>query len=325
MRKTYKNPSVQSVSSDWDIEDSRPRPAAKPLRHFFQYATLARALDSAVARRDSWLLPQQMRSAIKSVSGTAIAENHYSIDIAIAFRDTSRRTSQLRLVVARNEEEFAKMLKAEARNLAALAPRLDKLIFPPLTRGTLFLPDRHQGAAKMRRIAAYTTRPLPESYLCGISRTGQLVAYAASPRLLSMQSTDAVRGTIIEICLRSYDSVSRTAMPPPDLERGDMRLALRGKNPTPVVAGCPFLWDHLDPVALLHRLTGFDWKEADRVLPLLPPDHSILRDAMVAALGKSDARAWAKDYAAALAKGRYKPHHRFSMDDLADLRESLGH
>ena len=52
-------------------------------------------------------------------------------------------------------------------------------------------------------------------------------------------------------------------------------------------------------------------------------NHDLFREAIVAALGKATARDWAKDYAAALDLGRYKPHHRFSRESLSALRESL--
>jgi hypothetical protein len=319
----------QTTKYSWDLDDPPHHPSAPPSRHFFQGESLARALEVAIARRDPIVAAAKEKTATaaewSSVSGAALSENSYALEVALDLH-AAKRHARLRIVVARNDQELAKMLKVEARNLAALAPRLLRNIAPPISHGVLFLPDRHRRTGQNRRIPAYTTRPLPESVFCGIGRAGQFVAYAESRRLLSLDATDKIKAKVLELCLQSYDLRERTAMPPPDLQRGALRLALRSNAPVdPVIVGCPFLWDHLDPVALLHRLTGFDWKEEDRLMPLLPPDHAILRNAMVGVLGKKTAREWAKDYAVALEKGRYKPHHRFSLEDLARLRESLGH
>ena len=213
------------------------------------------------------------------------------------------------------------MVKTEARHLLTLAPRLPKIIAAPLANGLLLLPDRHRRTGQNRRIPAYATRTIPDSLYCGIGGPEQLLAYSASPRLLSRGATDTIKCRVIEICLRSFDPRARTAMPPPDLQRGTLRLSARAGDL--VIAGCPYLWDHMDNVGVFHRLTGFDWKEGDRAMPLLPTDLSLFRESIVSALGKATARDWAKDYAAALELGRYKPHHRFSLEALADLRDSL--
>jgi hypothetical protein len=319
----------RSTKYSWDLDQPPQHPAAPPTRYFFQGESLARGLELALSRRDALVSGGKDKAFAaaewRSVSGVAISENNYAIEVALDLHTAAKRGARLRIVVGRNDQELGQMVKAEARNLAALAPRLLRNIAPPISSGTLFLPDRHRRTGQNRRIPAYATRPLPESVYCGIGRSGQLVAYAASPRLLSLDATNKIKAKVIELCLQSFDPRERTAMPPPDLQRGTLRLSLRSTAAIDtVIAGCPFLWDHLDPVALLHRLTGFDWKEGDRLMPLLPPDHGALRDAMVEVLGKTAARAWAKDYSIALEKGRYKPHHRFSLEDLARLRESLG-
>ena len=79
----------------------------------------------------------------------------------------------------------------------------------------------------------------------------------------------------------------------------------------------------MDPVGLLHRVTGFDWKIRRERMPLLPADLGYLEESMRAALGKATARDWARDYVAALENGRYKPHHRFSLEDAQALRDTL--
>ncbi len=312
----------------WDFNHPPHHPSAPPVRHFFQGDSLARSLEIAIARGDTLLYPDRTRGVapanVQAVSGEIVAENSYAIEVHLEFRGAARKSHRLRLVVARNDQELGQMLKTESRNLTALATRLPKILAPPLAGGLLFLPDRHRRTGQNRRIPAFATRPIPESLYCGIGGPEQLIAYSASPRLLGRDATDKIKSRVIEICLRSFDPRARTAMPPPDIQRGTMRLSSRaGASGEIVIAGCPFLWDHLDHVGLLHRLTGFDWKEGDRAMPLLPGDHSLLRESMVAALGKSTARVWTKEYAAALDQGRYKPHHRFSRDSVTDLHESL--
>ncbi len=330
-RKTIKTREPKrgaGIRFDWDFNHPPYHPSAPPARHFFQGESLARSLELAIARADSLLFPASTRgvapSNVQAVSGAIVAENNYSIEIHLEFRGIERKSHRLRLVVARNDQELALMVKAEGRNLTAVAPRLPKQLAPPLAGGLLFLPDRHRRTGQNRRIPAYATRPIPESLYCGIGGPEQFIAYSASPRLLSRDVTDKIKGRILEICMRSFDPRARTAMPPPDLQRGTLRLSARaGAAGEFVITGCPFLWDHMDHVGLIHRLTGFDWKEGDRGMPLLPADHGLLREAMIIALGKPTSREWLKEYAAALEQGRYKPHHRFSLDALASLRESL--
>lgn len=312
-----------TVRTTWDLDDAGTHPAAPPARHFFSRDSLASALDVAVFRSDPLLFPGG--TVVKGIAGSLVAENTFAIELLIKFKSTNRRAPNRRIVVARNGEELSQMLRAEAKHLAALAPRLKSALPVVQQSGTLLLPERNQKKARSRRVAAYSTGPLLDSVYCGIGQRDQLVAYSASPRLLSLDATDAVKQQVLELCLRSFDPRTRTAMPPPDLVRGAMRLATRDLPQGRVVlCGCPFLWDHIDPAALLHRLTGFDWKEGSRQMPLLPADHGLLRNAMTATLGKAGAREWTRAYITALENGRYKPHHRFTLAEVVQLLETLG-
>jgi len=312
----------------WDVDNPPHHPSAPPVRHFYQGESLASSLEVAISRVDSMFFPDRTRGVapkdLKAVDGEIISENHYAIEVLLELKGAARKSHRVRLIVARNDQELALLVRAEARHLAALAARLPKIVAAPLANGLLFLPDRHRRTGQNRRIPVYSTRTLPDSLYCGVGGPEQLLAYSSSPRLLSRDATDKIKTRVLEICLRSFDPRARTAMPPPDLQRGTMRLATKtGAAGEVVITGCPYIWDHLDHVGLFHRLTGFDWKEGDRSMPLLPANHDLFREAIVAALGKATARDWAKDYAAALDLGRYKPHHRFSRESLSALRESL--
>lgn len=314
-----------SIRTKWELDAPGTHPATPPTRHFFSRDSLASALDVAVFRGEPLLFAGAGgKENVTGVMGSLVAENSYCIELLLKFKAGKHRAPALRLIVARNGEELSQMVRAEAKHLAALAPRLKNAVPAVRQSGTLLLPERHQKQARNRRIAAYATAPLLDSVYCGIGQRDQLVAYSTSPRLLSVDATDAVKQHIIELCLRSFDPRTRTAMPPPDLLRGAMRLSTRDLPQGRVVlCGCPFLWDHIDPAALLHRLTGFDWKEGNQQMPLLPADHALLRDAMLAALGKADAREWARAYVTALENGRYKPHHRFPIAEAKQLQETL--
>lgn len=336
MRKsTPRQPRARSSSSavrtNWELDDPGLHPAVESMRHFFSRDSLASALDVAVYRGDPFLFAgpggEASTGGISAMSGVLVAENSYSIEVAIRFRAPKRHLPNLRVVVARNGEDLSQMLRAEAKNLTALAPRLKTALPTMLRTGTLLLPERNQAKkVQSRRISAYATTSVHDSVYGGVGQRDQMRVYTASPRLLSVDATDDVKRNVIELCLRSFDPRTHTAMPPPDLVRGAMRLSTREPGRARVVlCGCPFLWDHIDPVALLHRLTGFDWKEGNKQMPLLPTDQALLGEAMIAALGEAPARAWAKDYVAALGSGRYKPHHRFSLADAKQLHEMLNH
>lgn len=316
---------ASAVRTFWELDNAGLHPAAGSIRHFFSRDSLASALDVAVFRGEALLFAGLGGSAgITGTSGSIVAENSYAIELEIKFKAGKRRVPPLRLVVARNGEELSQMVRAEAKHLATLAPRLKAALPVVQQSGTLLLPERHQKKPQSRRIAAYATATLPDSVYCGIGQRDQLLGYTSSPRLLSLDATDSVKQCVIELCLRSFEPRAHTAMPPPDLMRGAMRLATRNLTQGQVVlCGCPFLWDHIDPASLMHRLTGFDWKEGDRQMPLLPADHELLRDAMLAALGKAAAREWVGDYLTALENGRYKPHHRFSQAEAVQLRDAL--
>lgn len=325
-RKTHARRPAGSVRTTWDLAEAGTHPAAAPTRHFYSRDSLASALDVAVFRAEPLLFSSgtPAASGITGVSGTIVAENTYAIELAIKFKAGKRRVPNLRLIVARNGEELSKMVRAEAKHLTGLAPRLKNSVPAVQQSGTLLLPERHQKKPQSRRIAAYATAALHDSVYCGIGQRDQLLAYTESPRLLSLDATDAVKQHVFELCLHSFDPRTHTAMPPPDLLRGAMRLSARDLAQGRIVlCGCPFLWDHIDPVSLLHRLTGFDWKEGNRQMPLLPADHALLRDALIAALGKAAAREWTRDYVTALENGRYKPHHRFTISEATQLRDSL--
>lgn len=316
---------ASGIRTEWELDDSGLHPAASATRHFYSRDSLASALDVAVFRGEALLFAGAGGSeGISGISGKLVAENSYAIELELRFKAGKRRVSPLRLIVARNGEELSQMVRAEAKHLAVLAPRLKAALPAVQHAGTLLLPERHQKKPQSRRIAAYTTAALPESVYIGIGQRDQLVGYSRSPRLLSLDATDAVKQRVLELCMRSFDPRTHTAMPPPDLLRGAMRLGTRDLTQGRVVlCGCPFLWDHIDPASLMHRLTGFDWKEGDRQMPLMPADHGLLRDAMVTALGKAVAREWTRDYLTALENGRYKPHHRFSLAEASQLRDAL--
>lgn len=315
-----------AIRTTWELEATGTHPAAAPTRHFYSRDSLASALDVAVFRGEPLLFAGLGGTAgVAGITGTLVTENSYAIELELKFKTGKRRAPNLRLIVARNGEELSQMVRAEAKNLTTLAPRLKAALPIVQQSGTLLLPERHQKKPQSRRIAAYATAALHDSVYCGISQRDQLRAYTDSPRLLSLDATDAVKQQVLELCLRSHDPRAQTAMPPPDLMRGAMRLATRDlAHGHVVLCGCPFLWDHIDPASLMHRLSGFDWKEGSLQMPLLPADHALFRDAMLAALGKNAARDWARDYLTALENGRYKPHHRFSLDDARQLREMLG-
>ncbi len=327
-RTTTRN-TTPAVKTDWELDNPGLHPAVESMRHYFSRDSLASALDVAVYRGDPFLFEGPggagSTAGISALSGVLVAENTYAIEVAIRFRAAKRRLPNLRVLVARNGEDFSQMLRAEAKNLTALAPRLKSAAPTMLRTGVLLLPERNQTKkAQSRRVSAYATTAVLDSVYGGIGQRDQMMAYTASPRLLSVDATDHVKRQVIELCLRSYDPRTHTAMPPPDLVRGAMRVNMRdAAQPRVVLCGCPFLWDHIDPVALLHRITGFDWKEGNRQMPLMPTDHALVAEAMLAVFDKVTARAWARDYVAALENSRYKPHHRFSLADAVHLRDSL--
>jgi len=329
---SYESSRKSRVRFSWDFDRPPHHPTGAPARYYFQGESLARGLEAAFVRRDPLILAmageERDLTEILAVDGAIVAENNYAIEVIAEVKCVGRKSFRGRLVVARNDKELAQLLKAEARHLTALAARLGKAIFPPLKVGILFLPDRQRRVGQNRRVVAYTTQVAPSSVYCGIGGPDQLRAYEPSPRLFSRDATDAIKARVFELCLRSFDPNGRTAMPPPDLQRGTLRIATKqssrsGPASDVVIAGCPYLWDHIDHVGLLHRLTGFGWKEGARAMPLLPIDQGLRRTTLIAAIGKESARAWTKDYAAALDQGRYKPHHRFGLEDLHELRETL--
>jgi len=258
---------------------------------------------------------------IAKVAGRLTHSSDYALEFSLRIRvRNGKHPLSYRLIVARNDRERAETVNAEIRNFKWLATRLPKNAMPVLSAGKIFQPDRHGRSDSNREMPAYLTRALPPVDRCAVGNAQQLATGGSTVRLLTQADTDVIRTRLLELCLRAYDPAARRALPPPDVERGALRVKSAGRGNIELwITGCPTLWDRIDPVTLFHRLAGFEWQRGNFALPLLPTSPDQILVATTAALGKKNGRELLAHYTAALESGRYPEHRRLTRQTLRML------
>lgn len=321
-RKTPKTSAAPSkIRYTWTIDKALSLAYASP--GLVAPETIAGYIELGIDRgRLRFLFAALPKNAeITGLAGRLTHVGDYAVEFSVQVRiKNGSRPVPMRMVVARNDHERGETVTAEFKNLTWLATRLPKSTPALLTVGSVFQPDRHARTEQHRHLPAYLTKPLPETVRCAFGNGEQLGAGAGVPRLLTRDDTDYIRRRIIEWCLRAYEPQTRRALPPPDIDRGVLRLVLASRRaPELWIAGCPTLWDRIDAVTLLHRLIGFEWRHGKQVLPLLPSTPQQLLEAVTTALGAQPGRDLLARYAAALESGRHPEHRRFTRRTLLGL------
>ncbi len=313
--------SRRPIRFSWSIDSALSRGATLP--GVVGPDTLAQCIQFTIERGRLRMLTAALPKGaqITGATGRLLHVSDYAIEFSLHVRTQSgKHPIPFRLVAARNDRDRGDVLKSEIRNLTWLAPRLPKNAPAIVSSGNVFQPDRRGRSEMHRTLPAYLTRPLPEAQPCTFGNTDQLATGSPIAKLLTRHDTDHVRRRIVELCLRAFDPAARRAMPPPDIARGSLRLALQARSvPELWFTSCPMLWERLDAVTLLHRLAGFEWKQGNLMLPLLPPSHHDLLSAVTSALGKQGGRDLLTQYAAALEAGRFPEHRRFPRSAVSEI------
>lgn len=333
-RKSNKPPSASRAAAHtrpkprWSVDRTLTPVYSAPPRRYYQLDTLTNALDGELDAGNAFffaIATKEMHSRrLAALHGALSFENDAILEFNLTFTAASRKKARLRLVVAKNDGELAEVVTAQFDILKSLAKRLPKHVPTPLKQGRIFLPDRHRRRNLDRQLPAYVTRPLPKAAPCAITKTGQFTIGHPQPKLLSQNDSEALKRRLLELCFRSYHAPDGSAMPPPRLDQGALRLITHANaRPEPIVAECRTLWTGLTTTSLLHRVTGFDWTAQGVPVPLLPRDPGLLSQALINALGKDDAIRWLTAYRDTLDRGDLTEHHRLPASTIAQLVEAL--
>lgn len=294
------------------------------MKRYYQLETLASATDRLLNTSDRFIVPSVQAvlgpAPITTLSFELFQEGRFQLIFRLQAANAKRKTATFAFVVAKKHEDFSAVAQAEHRNLQVLFERAPAHVVKPYRGGTIYLPDRHQRLEHGREVYAYLTQWLNGFHELGVNRNLQFFMNVPRPHTFTIAQTEAMKGRMIEIVVRTYAPGKREAMDMPQVASGDFVVTAPSKDlPKLKLIACRRIQRHLTPAKLIHNLISTSWDWNGLKFRLMPADPEILVDAVMAAVGPELTRAWFSAYDGAVARGTVRESDVLSREDLRGL------
>lgn len=291
---------------------------------FYQLDTLASAVEYHFATRDQFIMP-----TITEGIGTAplsnlklhlFQEGRFQLIFKLSASNTDGRKGAWAFVAAKNHLECSDVARAEHRMLHILHERAPEDIVRPFHSGVLYLPDRHGRKEHGREVFAYMTQWLEGYEELGIHKNLQLMVNVAPHHLFTVAQTEFLKGEMVRIVARTYNAQDQTCMALPEIASGDfvVRVGTRGKLSIRLIA-CRSMQQRTKPARLIDQMLDAGWDWGGRKYRFIPEEPETFLNALIAARGEQEARAWIIAYVDAVKARRYPRRRPAFLEGLAAL------
>lgn len=297
----------------------------KAAERFFKLETMASAIEKLTGGSDRVITPSLKStmglSRITSMVGEVVNERRYQLTLRIKATNTNRKRGSVRVIVAKNNQEFSTQLTTEHHFLQELHKKKPKLVISAGRTGVLFLPDRYRRSSNDRELFFYVT-PWINGETLGIGKGAQFTAMGQRPHMFSAVETEHLKCKIIELLAGTYDFTARTGLDMRDLKLDDFLVAKPGKAmPRLTLCACRAK-GRQQPNVFLDRILEKAWKgRAGGAVALCPNDPAMFHKALVSGCGPEQANRWLTNY---LALPANKRKAQIANDYLDVLRELAG-
>jgi len=298
------------------------------IKRFYKLETLARATEWMLQTKDRFLIPSIQDvlgpSPVTSLAFELFQEGKYQLIFRLVAGNARRKQTSFAFVVAKHHEDYSQLARTEHHLLRVLNARAPRSVVKPFRGGPIYLPDRHKRLDHGREVYAYVTQWFSGFYELGVNRDLQFFLNVAKPHTFTIAQTEALKGAMIEIIVRTYDPVKRECMDIPQIASGDFVASdpSRGAPKLRLIA-CRRMLTNVTPAKLIHRIAAARWNWNGRDLYLAPADPAIFVQAVARAVGEDQARAWFKEYAKAVDEGRFPEQVTLPLDELETILRNL--
>lgn len=297
---------------------------------FYQLETLANAVDwTFQLKKDRFILPSVQEAIgpapVVSLVFELFQEGRYQLIFRVRALNARRKEGLFALVVAKRADDYSKVAAAEHANLRLLHERAPESVVRPFRGGNIYLPDRRGRVDHGRDVYAYMTQWLAGFHELGVNSDLQFIINVKARHTFTIAQTEALKARMVEIVARTYHPAKHTCMDLPEIASGDFVVTSAGKGvPRLKLIACRRMLRNMTPVKLIDKLAGASWDWGDRSLHLAPEDPEMLFDAIARAAGKDEARAWFRQYLAAIAAGKVKERVALPREIVAELAAVSG-
>jgi hypothetical protein len=300
-----------AFSTKWqnlvEFQDER----GKPFRRFYKLETLTGAIDKMATEQERFLAPaiQQVlgKGRITSITFTLHEEDPLRFVFHARVNCGTRKRTNIRLVVAKNQEEATRRVAVEFKHLSALYGRIPEQMVQPLRSGVIFLPDRYRRKEHHREVGAYITTA-PSGYEpLGIHRNHQFMSLGTAPHTFSKRETEALKAQMSAIVIGAFDSGSRDGIDTHQIERSTFEVYRPSRGlPRLMLFNCVHMQPRLTPSRLLGFLLTDSWTSRGVESPLTPDEPRAFFKALVEAVGAETAKDWVIQFARQAAADKIK-------------------
>lgn len=279
------------------------------IKRFYKLETLASAVEWSLQTRDRFIIPSVQDllgpGAVTTLSFELFQEGKFQLIFRLKAGNARRKEGLFAFVVAKRTGDFSTVAAAEHRNLEMLNARARGQVVRPFRGGNLFLPDRHRRAEHGREVYAYLTQWLSGYHELGVAENLHFIMNIVPRHTFSLAQTDALKGNMIEIIVKSYDPRKGECMEMPQIASGDFVVTPPGKGgPRLKLIACRHFLKHVTPAKLIHKMASASWPWGDRIVYLMPEAPEIFFESIVSAAGTENARTWLSQYAEAVSANR---------------------
>ena len=295
------------------------------IKRFYKLETLARATEWMLQTRRDRFLIRGLQDALGDAPIISLAfelfqEGKFQLIFRVRAANAKRKMRQFALVVAKAEDELSAVAEAEHKNLEVLHRRAPNHVVKPFRGGWIYMPDRYRREEKGRQVYAYLTEWLSGYHELGVGQNLQFIINVERRHTFSVAQTEGLKGRMIEILARTFSPVKRDCMEMPQVASGDYVVTRAGRGiPKIKLIACRSLQRKVTAARLIDRIASTSWDWGDRDFSLMPADPATLLDGLAAAVGKDEAQAWLRKYAAAVSAGRLPKRDTLPLDEVALL------
>lgn len=297
----------------------------KPYRRFYKLETLTSAIDKLVREQDRFLVPTIQKvlgshSRLTSIVFELVEEDALRYIFQVRGTNAQKKRANVRLVVAKNQEEATRRLTTEFKHLTALYKQIPDGMVQPLRSGALFLPDRYRRDEHHRDIGAYITSAPARFERLGIHRNTQYMSLGDAPHTFSKKETEALKQAMVTLIASAFNPVTRDGLDTHQIDPSTFQVTRPTRGlPKIKVFNCVHMQTKLSPPRLLGFLLTDTWESRGVRSLIAPDDPRHFFKALVEAVGKETAKEWVARFAPLAAADKVKAPKDGYVQELAEI------